>query len=72
MIEKVLMFLEQITSNYPIQSLLINEYCDYAYNNAEYYDEIEYDKFSMPYIQVIEDFLSISKKKIQFLFYSIP
>ena len=31
---------------------------------------MNYEKYSKPYNEVIEDFIKISKKKIQFLFFS--
>jgi hypothetical protein len=60
--DKVLSYLEQIDCLYPVQSLLSSENEEFSYNNAEYFEEVTYDKFSKPFAEVISDF-SLPRQK---------
>ena len=59
-----------MNSLYPVQALLESDNCDYAFNNAEYYDEVDYDKFSKAYPEVIKDFLTLAQRNVQLLMLS--
>lgn len=70
--DKVLTYIEQMNSSYPVQALLSSEHEDYAYSNAEGFEEVQYEKYSKPFAEVIEDFLQLAKRNVQFVFLSTP
>lgn len=59
-----------MNSHFPIKDLINSENCDYAYNAIDDYEEVTYEKFSKSYDEVINDFIALSRRNVQFLFYS--
>lgn len=52
--------------------MLSTEDCEYAFSSVNDFPEVDYDKYSKPYDEVIADFLALSRRRVQLLLYSSP